>query len=80
MANDEELVELCKVNGDMEAQVIKSLLEFHGIACQFYSHIHHSQFPFNVDGLGIVKILINKKDYQQAKEILESSDFAEQDE
>ena len=72
----EELVELAVVYHDVEANMIKSLLEEAGIDCLLVTQVPHSVYPFTVDGLGEIrlKVLASKLEEAQAivKEALES--------
>jgi hypothetical protein len=73
MAPEQEkpLRELRSVWGQTEADVIKALLESHGISSVFRGRILHSIYPFSMDGLGEVKILVLEEDYEAAKSILD---------
>jgi len=53
--SDIELKELCKVWGQAEADVIKSLLESNGISCIFRGKVVQSIHAFSADGLGEIK-------------------------
>lgn len=70
MRKNDKLKLLCSVWGMAEAEVIKSLLESYGIKCLLRSHVVQSVHPFSVDGLGELKIFVNEKDYNKAKEII----------
>ena len=69
--NDDEPVELITVQGTIEAEVIKSLLESASIMVTLISPISQNIYPFSVDGLGVIKILVPLKHRNQALEILE---------
>ena len=73
MARDQEkpLKELHSVWGQSEADVIKALLESHGISSVFRGRILHSIYPLSVNGLGEIKIFVLEKDYEAAKSILD---------
>jgi hypothetical protein len=68
---DLNLKELHKVWGPVEADVIRSFLESHGISCLFRGKVVQSVHPFSADGLGEIKIFVSKKDYALAKKLLE---------
>lgn len=70
---DSDLEELCKVWGLAEAEVIKSLLASHGIHSLFRGRVVQSVHAFSTDGLGEIKILVLKKDYEEAKKVLAES-------
>jgi len=69
--DERPLKELISVWGQSEAEVIKALLESHGISSIFRGRILHSIYPFSMDGLGEVKILVLEEDYEEAKSILD---------
>jgi hypothetical protein len=65
-----QLKEVHKVWGPVEADVIKSFLESHGISCLLRGKVVQSVHPFSADGLGEIKIFVSKKDYALAKKLL----------
>lgn len=69
--NEEGLVELISVQGEMNAQVITGLLESEGIEAMMRSHQTFSALPFTVDGMGAVHIMVRKEDLGKAKKVLE---------
>ena len=68
---DKPLKELLSVWGQTEADVIKALLESHGISSVFRGQILHSIYPFSMNGLGEVKIFVLEEDYETARSILD---------
>ena len=68
--NDLKIVELCRVPREDEALTIKSLLANYNIECILQSDITHSVYPFTVDGLAEVIILVSSKDLQKSKKII----------
>jgi hypothetical protein len=73
---DVKLRELRRVWGLSEAEVIKSFLSSHGIACIFRGEMVQAVYPITVDGLGEIKILVAEADYPLAKELLENSSLS----
>lgn len=63
---------LLSVWGPVEAEVIKSLLESHGIVCILKGLVVQSVHAFSLDGLGEIKILVAEKDFETAKNLIES--------
>jgi hypothetical protein len=53
-----KLVEVYKAPNEMEAQVIKSLLESYGIPCFLKSHAAPSVHMFTVDGMAEVRVMV----------------------
>ena len=68
---DANLVEIHVASGDIEALVIKGLLESEGIMCSLSSDVPHSVLPVEVDGLGAVRICVSDEDAQRAAELIE---------
>jgi len=67
---DSALKEICSAWGLTEADVVKSYLEANGISCSFQGRMLQAIYPFTVDGLGEIKIMVLEKDYDLAKELL----------
>ena len=70
--SDSHLKFLHKVWGPVEAEVIKSLLESHGISCILKGLVVQSIHAFSVNGLGETKIFVEESDYELAKDLLDS--------
>jgi len=66
------LVEVCRVWGPAEAEVIKSFLGSNNISCIFRGQVVQSIHPFSMDGLGEIRIFVAKKDFDLAKKLIES--------
>jgi len=71
LSNGEKMVEVYKAAGEMEAQVIKSLLESYGIPCLLKSNAARSVHVFAVDGMGEVKVMVWKSMAEEAKRLIE---------
>jgi len=69
-----KIVELCRVSREDEALTIKSLLANYNIECILQSDITHSVYPFTVDGLAEVIILVSSKDLQKSKKIISKTE------
>ncbi len=67
---DIKIVELCRVFRDEEAVTIKSLLASCNIECILQSDITRSVYPFTVDGLAEVTILVSDRELEKSKEII----------
>jgi hypothetical protein len=63
----EKLVELAKVQGDFEAQVLKGMLESEGIEVAVRTGVTPIILPFTVDGLGQVRLYVKESDLAAAK-------------
>ena len=64
------MVEVYQASGDMQAQVIKSLLESYGIPCILRTNAAHSVHVFTVDGMGEVKIMVGESMSEKAKQLI----------
>jgi hypothetical protein len=67
----DDFVELTKVQGDFEAQVLKGMLESEGIEAAIRAGFPQSVMPFTVDGLGEARVFVQKKDLARAEKVLE---------
>jgi len=68
---EDELVELTKVQGEFEAQVLKGMLESEGIEAAIRAGISQSIVPLTVDGLGEAKVFVHRKDLARAEAVIE---------
>jgi hypothetical protein len=74
-----KLKEVHKVWGQTEAEIIKGFLESQGVPCLLQGRIYQSLYPFDVDGLGEIKIFTSEEDYDLAKELLENREEKQSD-
>ena len=72
MSKGEKLVEVYKAANEMEAQVIKSLLESYDIPCLLKSNAAPSVHIFTVDGMGEVKVMVWERAADTAKKLIKS--------
>jgi len=70
LSKGEKLVEVYKAVGELEAQVIKGLLESYGIPCFLKSHAAPSVHMFAVDGLGEVKVMVGQSGAEKARRLI----------
>jgi len=73
---DEKLVEVYRANNEMEAQVIKSLLESYGIPSLLKTHGTQSVFAITVDGMGEVTVMVRDSVAEQARDLIRGKDNA----
>ena len=66
----EKLVDVYRASGEMEAQVIKGLLESNGIPCILRSDASSSVHTFTVDGMGEVAVAVLESLAEEAKRII----------
>ncbi|HYS77899.1 MAG TPA: hypothetical protein VEO94_03615 [Candidatus Dormibacteraeota bacterium] len=55
---------------DLEAQLIKGILELYGIPVSLSTDISHTLYPFTVDGLGETRILVPREAEDEAQDII----------
>jgi hypothetical protein len=67
------MIEVYKAKGELEAQVIKGMLESYGIPCLLQSHAASSVHSFAVDGMGEVRILVSEKAADEARRLIETN-------
>jgi ribonuclease-3 len=67
-----ELVVIFTTPSDIEARVVRSLLEAHGLMAVASSGISRSVFPLSVDSAGDVKIAVHESEADEARRIIES--------
>ena len=72
MNKNERLVEVYKANSEMEAQVIKGLLESREIPCFLKSHAAPSVHMFTIDGMGEVRVMVLDSMADRAKKLIKS--------
>jgi len=66
-----DLVVIFRTHSDIEAQIVRGLLESHGVTSVMSSDIPHSIFPLSVDGLGEVRIAVHHAEALEAQRIIE---------
>lgn len=69
---DADLVEVLKVYGPAEAEVIRNFLESQGISCLVRGQMARFVYPLTVDGLAEYKILVPASDAPAVRVLLES--------
>jgi hypothetical protein len=71
-AND-KLIKVYTAHGEMEAQVIKGLLETGGIRSLMQGNAAMSMQPFVMDGMGEIKIMVMETQAEEARKIIEAN-------
>ncbi len=74
MSNNEKIVEVYQARGEMEAQVIKGLLESYGVPCFLKSTAAPSVHTFTVNGMGEVKVMVRASMAEKAKKLVREKD------
>jgi len=67
-----DLVVVFRTSSGIEAGVVRSLLEAHGIMSVLSSDVPQSIFPLSVDGLGEIRIAVHHSEAEEAERIIES--------
>jgi hypothetical protein len=70
------MVDVYRASGELEAQVIKGLLESNGISCFLKSHAAPSVHVFTVDGMGEVKVMVPGSMAEKAKGLIRGKGHA----
>ena len=74
MKNSENLVEVYRASGEMEAQVIRSLLEYHGIPSILKGEVARNLYGVTVDGIGEVRIMVWEHVAEEARSLIKGRD------
>ena len=67
-----DLAVIFRSSSAIEARVVRSLLEAHGVMSVVSSDVPQSIFPLSVDGLGEVRLSVHPDDAEEARRIIES--------
>jgi len=67
-----DLVVIFETRSDIEARVVRSLLEAHGVLSVVSSAVPRSIFPISVNGLGEIKISVHHSEADEARRIIDS--------
>jgi ribonuclease-3 len=67
-----DLVVIFRTQSDVEASIVRGLLESQGVPSVLASDIPHSIFPLAIDGLGEVRISVHPDDAADARRIIDS--------
>ena len=67
-----DLIVIFRTQSDVEASIVRGLLQAHGVPTMVASDVPHSIFPLAIDGLGEVRISVHPDDADEARRIIES--------
>ena len=70
MSKMDKMVEVYKARTEMEAQVIKGLLESYDIPCVFKSNAAPSVHMFTMDGLAEVRVMVLDSMAEEARQLI----------
>src|SRR4029079_18507393 len=65
------LVTVFHTRSDVEASVVRGLLEAHGVPSVVLSHLPQSLFPMALNTLGEISIAVHEGDAEEARRIIE---------
>jgi ribonuclease III len=71
-----DLVIIFRAHSDIEASVVRGLLEAHGVPSVMSPNVPYSVFPPTVGAMGEVRISVNESDADEARRIIESHRIA----
>jgi hypothetical protein len=78
--DDAGLAEAARVYGPFEADLIRNLLESHGIVSIVRGRTAPFVYPFTVDGLAEFKVLVQETDLERARELIAAKPAPDEDE
>ena len=67
-----DLVVIFRTQSDVEASIVRGLLETHDVPSVVASDLPHSIFPLTINGIGDVRISVHPDDAERAQRIIES--------
>jgi ribonuclease-3 len=67
-----DLITIFRTRSDVEASIVRGLLEAHGVPSVVTSHLPQSLFPMVVSTLGEIGIAVREADAEEAQRIIES--------
>src|SRR6476469_9041521 len=67
-----ELVTIFRTHSDVEASIVRGLLEANGVFSIVSSPVTHSVFPLTVNELGEVRIAVHPEEAEEARRIIDS--------
>ena len=74
MNREEKMVEVYRSLSEIEAQVIKSLLESYGIPSFLKGNAASSVHMFAVDGMGEVRVMVCESEAEKAVDLIRRGD------
>lgn len=75
-----DLVEVTRVFGPFEADLIKNFLGSHGIGSIVRGRTAPFVYPFTVDGLAEFKIFVRSADFERSRELIAAAPAPDEDE
>jgi len=69
--DQEKLITVRRLHNEVEASIVKALLEAAGIQCTLVTPVPHSVYPFTVDGLAEIRVNVLDSDVAAARTLLQ---------
>jgi len=66
------LVVIFRTQSDVEASIVRGLLDAHGVPCVVASGAMRSIFPLTIDSLGDVRLSVHAEDAEEARRIIDT--------
>ncbi len=67
----EKLITVKRLHNEVEANIVKALLESAGIQCTLVTPVPHNLYPFTVDGLAEIRVNVLEADAEAARTLLD---------
>ncbi len=67
-----DLIVIFRTHSDVEANIVRSLLDAHGVQSMLSSDVPHSVFPLTINGLGEVRLSVLASEADEARRIIDS--------
>ena len=67
-----DLVVIFRTHSDIEARIVRGLLESHGVMSVVSSDVPHAIFPLSIDGLSEVRLAVHPDEAEDAQRIIDA--------
>ncbi len=74
--DQEKLITVKRLHNEVEASIVKALLEAAGIQCTLVTPVPHNVYPFTVDGLAEIQVKVLDADAEAARILLDDYEKA----
>ncbi len=75
--DQEKLITVKRLHNEVEAFIVKALLEAAGIRCTLVTPVPHNVYPFTVDGLAEIRVNVLDADAEAARILLDDYEKTE---
>jgi len=72
----EKVITVKRLHNEVEASIVKALLETAGIQCTLVTPVPHNVYPFTVDGLAEIRVNVVETDAEAARILLDDYEQA----